>query len=140
MRTNHNASGKPSLEGCVGLRYPLRWVLQATYPWVCGILTDASKEFEAGKKQNVLTDENIEKIVAAYGERKDIPGFAKVVSMEEIEENGYNLNVPRYVNDADEEKEPMTVEEVMKKLGELKADETAAEEKIVGVMKELGVA
>lgn len=39
MRTNHNASGKPSLEGCVGLRYPLRWVLQATYPWVCGILT-----------------------------------------------------------------------------------------------------
>lgn len=104
------------------------------------LFIDASKEFEAGKKQNVLTDENIEKIVAAYGERKDIPGFAKVVSMEEIEENGYNLNVPRYVNDADEEKEPMTVEEVMKKLGELKADETAAEEKIVGVMKELGVA
>lgn len=39
MRTNHNASGKPSLEGCVGLRYQLRLVLQATYPWVCGILT-----------------------------------------------------------------------------------------------------
>lgn len=56
------------------------------------------------------------------------------------DKKGYNLNVPRYVNDADEEKEPMTVEEVMKKLGELKADETAAEEKIVGVMKELGVA
>ena len=44
MRTNHNASGKPSLEGCVGLRYPLRWVLQATYPWVCGILTEYDKE------------------------------------------------------------------------------------------------
>ena len=39
MRTNHNASGKPSLDGCVGLRYQLRLVLQATYPWVCGILT-----------------------------------------------------------------------------------------------------
>ena len=78
--------------------------------------------------------------MAAYGERKDIPGFAKVVSMEEIEENGYNLNVPRYVNDADEEKEPMTAEEVVKKLGELKTDEAAAEEKIMGVMKELGVA
>ena len=40
MRTNHNASGKPSLEGCVGLRYLFRQVLQATSPWVCGILTD----------------------------------------------------------------------------------------------------
>ena len=104
------------------------------------LFIDASKEFEAGKKQNVLTDENIEKIVAAYGERKDIPGFAKVASMEEIEENGYNLNIPRYVNDADEEKEPMTAEEVVKKLGELKIDEAAAEEEIMGVMKELGVA
>ena len=104
------------------------------------LFIDASKEFEAGKKQNVLTDENIEKIVAAYGERKDIPGFAKVASMEEIEENGYNLNIPRYVNDADEEEEPMSAEEVVKKLGELKTDEAAAEEKIMGVMKELGVA
>ena len=40
MRTNHNASGKPSLEGCVGLRYLFRQVLQATSPWVCGILTN----------------------------------------------------------------------------------------------------
>ena len=88
----------------------------------------------------MLTDENIEKIVTAYGERKDIPGFAKVASMEEIEENGYNLNIPRYVNDADEEEEPMTAEEVVKKLGELKTDEAAAEEKIMGIMKELGVA
>lgn len=104
------------------------------------LFIDASKEFEAGKKQNVLTDENIEKIVAAYGERKDIPGFAKVASMEEIEENVYNLNIPRYVNDADEEEEPMPAEEVVKKLGELKTDEAAAEEKIMGVMKELGVA
>ena len=44
------------------------------------------------------------------------------------------------MNDADEEKEPMTAEEVVKKLGELKADEAAAEERIAGVMKELGVA
>ena len=103
------------------------------------LFIDASKEFEAGKKQNILTNENIEKIVTAYGERKDIPGFAKVASMEEIEENGYNLNIPRYVNDADEEEEPITAEEVVKKLGELKIDEAAAEEKIIGVMKELGM-
>ena len=49
MRTNHNASGKPSLEGCVGLRYPLRWVLQATYPWVCGILTHRNTQYKPQK-------------------------------------------------------------------------------------------
>ena len=54
MRTNHNASGKPSLEGCVGLRYPLRWVLQATYPWVCGILTDA-KEYLKKNSKRIIT-------------------------------------------------------------------------------------
>ena len=50
------------------------------------------------------------------------------------------MNIQRYVNDADEEEEPMTAEEVVKKLGELNADEAAAEEKIMGIMKELGVA
>jgi len=57
MRTNHNASGKPSLEGCVGLRYPLRWVLQATYPWVCGILTFMLS-------LDICTKQTIEKIIS----------------------------------------------------------------------------
>lgn len=56
MRTNHNASGKPSLEGCVGLKYLLRLVLQATYPWVCGILT--SKINEAGLGGKVFVKPN----------------------------------------------------------------------------------
>ena len=55
MRTNHNASGKPSLEGCVGLRYQLRLVLQATYPWVCGILT---------LSLDICTKQTIEKIIS----------------------------------------------------------------------------
>ena len=62
MRTNHNASGKPSLEGCVGLRYPLRWVLQATYPWVCGILT-----CEDLAVKNMMQNRHLSKSIASVG-------------------------------------------------------------------------
>lgn len=62
MRTNHNASGKPSLEGCVGLKYLLRWVLQATYPWVCGILTldETAPVNKAAKKNKKKHDSKTE--------------------------------------------------------------------------------
>ncbi len=66
---------------------------------------DASKEFEKGKDQNVLRDEDIEKIVATYEKREDVPKYAHVATMEEIEENGFNLNIPRYVDTAEKEEE-----------------------------------
>lgn len=46
------------------------------------------------KNQNTLEDKHIEKIVNAYKERKDIDKFCHVALMEEIEENGYNMNIP----------------------------------------------
>ena len=55
---------------------------------------DASKEFTSSKKQNTLEDEHIQKIVEAYKNREDIEKFAHKATMEEIEENGYNLNIP----------------------------------------------
>ena len=64
---------------------------------------DASKEFLKGKKQNEMTTEHIQKVVDAYIARKDIPKFAHVASMKEIEENGYNLNIPRYVDTSEDE-------------------------------------
>ena len=69
------------------------------------LFIDASKEFEAGKNQNILRDCDIDKIVAAYQERKDIDKFAHVATMEEIAENGFNLNIPRYVNTFEKEPE-----------------------------------
>ena len=66
------------------------------------IFIDASKEFEKGKDQNVLRDQDIEKIVKTYEERKDVEKYAHVAPMEEIIENGYNLNIPRYVNTAED--------------------------------------
>lgn len=59
---------------------------------------DASKEFEKGGKQNILTQQNIEKICNAYKQRLDIDKFSRLVSFKEIQENDYNLNIPRYVD------------------------------------------
>lgn len=59
---------------------------------------DASKEFEKDGKQNILTEQNIEKICDAYKQRLDIDKFSRLVSFQEIQENDYNLNIPRYVD------------------------------------------
>ena len=70
---------------------------------------DASKEFEKGKNQNIMTDVHIAKILEAYQARKDVDKFAHLASFEEIVENDYNLNIPRYVDTFEEEEvEPLT--------------------------------
>lgn len=66
---------------------------------------DASKEFVKDGKFNVLSDENIDKIVEAYVNRKDIDKFCSVVSIDKIKENDYNCNIPRYVDTSEEEPE-----------------------------------
>ena len=66
------------------------------------LFIDASKDFSPGKNQNMLEQEHIDKIVAAYKDRKDIDKFAHVVSMDEIVENGFNLNIPRYVDTSED--------------------------------------
>lgn len=79
------------------------------------LFIDASKEFEKGKNQNNLNDENIDKIVNAFKEYKEIDKYSHVATIEEIKENDYNLNIPRYV-DTFEEEEPIDLEEVNKQL------------------------
>src|SRR5690606_7855355 len=75
-----------------------------------GILfIDASNEFEAGKNQNRLSEENIEKIVSTYAKKKDIDKYARLVPLEEVKDNEYNLNIPRYI-DTFEEEEPVDLE------------------------------
>ena len=70
---------------------------------------DASKEFDKGKNQNIMTDDHIEKILQAYKSREDMDKFAHLASFEEIVENDYNLNIPRYVDTFEEEEvEPLT--------------------------------
>ena len=67
------------------------------------LFIDASKEFIKGKNQNELSDEHIKKIIDTYSNRVDVEKYAHVATMDEIKANDYNLNIPRYVNTADEE-------------------------------------
>ncbi len=66
---------------------------------------DASREFKSGKNQNVLTQENIDKIVKTYRSGDNVDKYAYVATLDEIRENDYNLNIPRYVDTFEEEAE-----------------------------------
>jgi type I restriction enzyme M protein len=71
------------------------------------LLINASEHFVKGKRQNQLTQEHIDKIIDTYQKRpkKPIERYARRVTMKEIEENGYNLNISRYVSTAVKEEE-----------------------------------
>lgn len=102
------------------------------------LFVDASKEYKPGKVQNELTDENIQKIVDTYIARKDVPKFAHVALMQEIIDNAYNLNIPRYV-DTSEEEEEIDLAKVKAELAEITAKKQAAIDKVNAIMKELGL-
>ncbi|MEY8380188.1 type I restriction-modification system subunit M [Ileibacterium valens] len=82
------------------------------------LFIDASQYFKKAKNKNVLTEEDIDRIVKAYEERKDIEKYAHVASLKEVQENDYNLNIPRYV-DTSEEEEEIDIQEVLKSLHEI---------------------
>jgi type I restriction enzyme M protein len=69
------------------------------------LLIDASREFQDDKKQNRLRPEDIEKIVGAYQKFKSVPKYAYRAKRKEIEENEFNLNIPRYVDTSEPEAE-----------------------------------
>lgn len=102
------------------------------------LFIDASNEFEKGKNQNRLTDENIKKIVETYHNRVDVPKYAHLASIEEIRENEYNLNIPRYV-DTFEEEEAIDLNEVQNLLAQDKQEIAELEATIAEQLKILGV-
>lgn len=71
---------------------------------------DASKEFTKHKNHNRLEKEHIEKILAAYHDRKDVDKFAHLADMTELKENDFNLNIPRYVDTFEPEPVPSLTE------------------------------
>lgn len=102
------------------------------------LFIDASKEFTSGKKQNILEDKHIEKIVDAYEKRQDIDKFAHVADMKEIEENDYNLNIPRYVDTSEPEPE-IDLNEVYAELDAVESKEAKYLSEFNGMMAELGL-
>ena len=69
------------------------------------LFIDASKLYEKEKKQNVMKDEHIDRVIKLYNERKTVEKIAYLASFEDIESNDYNLNIPRYVDTSEEEPE-----------------------------------
>lgn len=65
------------------------------------LIIDASKGFIKDGKQNKLRECDVKKIVDTYRERKEIPGYSRVVTRDEIRRNEYNLNIPRYVDSSE---------------------------------------
>lgn len=102
------------------------------------LFIDASKEFEKQKNQNVLLNKHIDKIVETYQNRTEIEKFSHKASLEEVAENDYNLNIPRYV-DTFEEEEEIDIHAVMNELKELEAKRSELDAEINVYLKELGL-
>ncbi len=69
------------------------------------LFIDASREFKSGKNQNNLSEENIAKIIETYRARKSVDKYAYLATLQEVKDNDYNLNIPRYVDTFEEEAE-----------------------------------
>ena len=69
------------------------------------LFIDASREFKSGKNQNNLSEENIAKIIATYRARESVDKYAYLATLQEVKDNDYNLNIPRYVDTFEEEAE-----------------------------------
>lgn len=101
------------------------------------LIIDASDEYQKEKVKNVLGSDNIEKIVKAYEEYKDIERFARVVSLEEIRENDHNLNISRYVVKTEEERE-IDIQSIIDTIKDREEVLAASKVKVNNILKELG--
>lgn len=102
------------------------------------LFIDASKEFDKGKNQNTMTDQHIEKILQTYINREDVDKYSHLASFEEIKENDYNLNIPRYV-DTFEEEEEIDIVAVSQEIVKLNAEIKQAETEFLAMLDELAI-
>ena len=102
------------------------------------INASSDEHFEKGKRQNVLRDKDVDDIVETYQYRREISRYSRQVSLQEIKENDYNLNITRYVSLAQEEKQ-IDLQEVHDKLVEIEKEIVKARDKHNEFLKELGL-
>lgn len=101
------------------------------------LFIDASREFLDGKNQNKLRDEDIEKIVRTFKKFKTVDKYAYRANFDEIKENDFNLNIPRYV-DTFEEEEEVDIPAVMKEIEQIEGELAATRKEMDKYLKELG--
>ncbi|HOT17406.1 MAG TPA: type I restriction-modification system subunit M [Bacteroidales bacterium] len=102
------------------------------------LFIDASQHYEKVKTQNHLRDEDVDRIVDTYEKRITIDKYSYVASLDEVRENDYNLNIPRYV-DTFEEEEPVDIDAVVSELKELETEMQTIDDTIAGFCKELNI-
>jgi len=102
------------------------------------LIIDASKLFKKGRNQNTLTSEHIDQIYGLYKEHTDTTGFAKVVTLDELAENDWNLNIPRYV-EAITKEETGSVSEALAILKTSLEEAYTAEDRLKVLLHEAGL-
>ncbi len=102
------------------------------------LFIDASEHFEKVKTQNRLRIEDIEKIIDTYRERQTLDKYSYLARLEEIQENDYNLNIPRYV-DTFEEEEPVDLQAVSNELKDLETEMRKTDKIITEYCQLLGI-
>lgn len=99
---------------------------------------DASEEYDKGKRQNKLREEDISKILTAYRKRKDILKYCRAVSFEEIKANNYNLNISRYLISA-EEKSDINLNTSKREIDNLETEREKLRNSINNIFKEIRI-
>lgn len=100
------------------------------------LFIDASQEYEAEKNQNILSTPQIEKIMKVFDSREEISKFSHLASFEEVKENDFNLNIPRYVYTFEEEKE-IDVMALQDEIESLEAELTQVRSKMKAILQEI---
>ncbi len=102
------------------------------------LFIDASREFESAKNQNVLTDAHVDKIVRTYRAFQTVEKYAYRATPQELADNAYNLNIPRYVDTFEEEAE-IDLKAVKREIDGLEKQLVTVRTKMDGYLKELGL-
>lgn len=100
------------------------------------LFIDAQKDFIKDKSKNIMTSEQVLKVIDTYNNRSDIDKYSRKVSISEIEENDYNLNIPRYIDSFEPEEIPDAVQ-ITKELNEINRESRTLGLEIAEMLKQL---
>ncbi len=102
------------------------------------LFIDASREYQNGTNQNYLRPEDLDKIVTTFQAFQTVDKYAYRATFDEIAENDFNLNIPRYV-DTFEEEEEIDIQAVQREIAEIEAQLDETRREMAGHMRELGL-
>ncbi len=102
------------------------------------LFIDASNDFDKQKNQNKLLPEHLDKIIDAFTQRQNIEKYAKVATLQEVKDNDYNLNIPRYV-DTFEAEDEIDLNAIAQQLKDLEQQSQNTDKVIAEFCKELGI-